>query len=304
MHEFSLRRRAVSGTTPRLQEWGIDSEYGVLHDVLIGPVDHFSWKNGNASARRAERLGMSFDHKVAAAQHQEMLDAYRHAGVTTHLIAADNRLPYQIYGRDSSVMTPWGPIITQMYSPWRRGEWVPILNKYAELNIPIFDVITAGTLEGGDFMVLEPGVILCGYSGERTSPQGFMQMKSWIEQEGWEVKGYQFDPFFLHIDVMVAMLAEKLAAVCVDAVEPELVQWFKKRNIEIINIPFPQVLELGVNVVALGNDRVMLPKANTGLAAKCRAHGLEVIDPDISMISPGGGGVHCMCQPLKRAPSR
>lgn len=304
MREFSLRRRAVNGTTPPLQDWGIDSEYGVLRDVLIGPVDNFSWKTGNASARRAERLGMSFDHRVASAQHREMLDAYRHAGVTTHLIPADKSLPYQIYGRDSSVMTPWGPIITQMYSPWRRGEWVPILNKYAELNIPIFDVITAGTLEGGDFMVLEPGVILCGYSGERTSPQGFMQMKSWIEREGWEVKGYQFDPFFLHIDVMVAMLAEKLAAVCIDAVEPELVQWFKHRNIEIIDIPFPQVLELGVNVVALGNDRVMLPKANTGLAAKCRAQGLEVIDPDISMISPGGGGVHCMCQPLKRDSSR
>ncbi|WP_250459416.1 dimethylarginine dimethylaminohydrolase family protein [Microbulbifer litoralis] len=300
MSEFTLKRRSDEGGTRPLQDWGMDSEYGPLRDVLIGPVDNFSWRTGNASARRAERLGLQFDHKVAAAQHAEMLDAYRHAGVNTHLIPADSSLPYQIYGRDSSVMTPWGPIVTQMYSPWRRGEWAPIVKKYAELDIPIYDIVTAGSLEGGDFMVLEPGVILCGYSGERTSEAGFRQMKRWIEKEGWEVVGYPFDPFFLHIDVLVAMLAEKLAAICIDAVEPELVQWFRDRNIEIIDIPFPQVLELGVNVVALGNDRVMLPEANRGLAEKCRAHGLEVIDPDISMITPGGGGVHCMCQPLRR----
>jgi N-dimethylarginine dimethylaminohydrolase len=59
-------------------------------------------------------------------------------------------------------------------------------------------------------------------------------------------------------------------------------------------------MKLGVNVVALGNDRVMLPAENTELKAQCLARGLEVFDPDISMIAPGGGGVHCMCQPLKR----
>jgi len=33
------------------------------------------------------------------------------------------------------------------------------------------------------------------------------------------------------------------------------------------------------------------------------ARGLTVLDPDIGMITKGGGGgVHCMCQPLKRRP--
>ena len=303
MSEFTYKHRNDSGNTARLDNWGIDSEYGVLTDLLVGPIDNYTWQMGNAASRRSVRLGRQFDAAVAKRQHQEMLDAYKHAGVKTHLLPADENLPYQLYARDSSVMTPWGPIVTQMYSPWRRGEWVDVVKTYQQLDIPIYDIITAGSLEGGDFMVLEPGVILCGYSGERTSPQGFHQMKSWIEKEGWEVKGYEFDPYFLHIDVLVAALAEKLVAVCVDAVEPELVQWFKSRNFEIIDISYPQVMELGVNVVALGNDRVMLPSDNTELKEKCRAHGLEVIDPDISMITAGGGGVHCMCQPLARKPA-
>ncbi|AQQ66238.1 MULTISPECIES: dimethylarginine dimethylaminohydrolase family protein [Microbulbifer] len=303
MTEFTYKHRKDNGNTEALKRWGIDSEYGVLTDLLVGPIDHYTWQMGNAASRRSVRLGREFDATVAKRQHQEMLDAYKQAGVNTHLLPADGNLPYQLYARDSSVMTPWGPIVTQMYSPWRRGEWVDVVKTYQKLDIPIYDIITAGSLEGGDFMVLEPGVILCGYSGERTSPQGFNQMKSWIEKEGWEVKGYQFDPYFLHLDVLVAALAEKLVAVCVDAVEPELVQWFKDRNFEIIDISYPQVMELGVNVVALGNDRVMLPADNTELKEKCRAHGLQVIDPDISMITAGGGGVHCMCQPLARKPA-
>ncbi|WP_226703295.1 dimethylarginine dimethylaminohydrolase family protein [Microbulbifer elongatus] len=303
MTEFTYKHRNEDGNTAPLKNWGIDSEYGVLTDLLVGPIDNYTWQMGNAASRRSVRLGRQFDAAVAKRQHQEMLDAYKHAGVTTHLLPADSNLPYQLYARDSSVMTPWGPIVTQMYSPWRRGEWVDVVKTYQKLDIPIYDIITAGSLEGGDFMVLEPDVILCGYSGERTSPQGFNQMKSWIEKEGWEVKGYEFDPYFLHIDVLVAALAEKLVAVCVDAVEPELVQWFKSRNFEIIDISYPQVMELGVNVVALGNDRVMLPSDNTELKEKCRAHGLDVIDPDISMITAGGGGVHCMCQPLARKPA-
>jgi N-dimethylarginine dimethylaminohydrolase len=78
--------------------------------------------------------------------------------------------------------------------------------------------------------------------------------------------------------------------------------WLKRRGFELIDIGHRQVLELGLNVVALGNDRVLMPAGNDDLAAQCRAHGLEVLDPDLSMITPAGGGVHCICQPLRRDP--
>lgn len=303
MNTLNLRHRSTTGNSNKLQRWGLDSEYGVLRDLLVGPIDHFKWQASNATARNSIRQGIVFDHATARTQYNEMLDAYRSAGVTTHQLEADADLPYQIYARDSSVMTPWGPIITQMYYPTRRGEWPALLKFYQQMDIPIFDVITAGSFEGGDFMVLEPGAVLCGYSGERTSAAGFNQMKSWFEAEGWEVCAYQFDPYFLHLDVMVAMLADKLAAVCTQAVDKSLLDWFKARNIEVIDISFAQLSNLGVNVVALGNDRVILPAANTELKDKCRAHGLEVFDPDISMITPGGGGMHCMCQALHRYPA-
>lgn len=300
---MTLTHRQAHGGSAVLADWGMDSEYGRMSDVLLGPMDHYQWQTGNAMARRSLRLGRQYDRNAARAQYAEMLDAYHQAGVTTHVLEPDPALPYQLYARDSSVMTPWGPIITQMYSPWRRGEWKAVLEFYQGAGIPLYDIVTAGTLEGGDFMVLEPGLIVCGSSGERTSEEGLAQLRSWVEAEGWEFRSYRFDPYFLHLDVKLAMLSHKLAAACIDALEQEFVDWLRGRGIELIDISYRAMLELGCNVVALGDDRVLLPRDNTELATRCRAHGLTVIDPEVSMFTAGGGGVHCMCQPLRREPA-
>jgi N-dimethylarginine dimethylaminohydrolase len=157
-----LRTRVEGGGTPRLERWGVDSEYGRLREVLVGPIDHFSWRGGNAVAQRSERVGLKFDFETARAQYGEMLDAYRRAGVSVHILPPDPLLPYQIFARDSSAMTPWGALILQTQKPYRRGEYAACIQFYADREIPIYDCITAGNLEGGDFMVLKPGVAACG----------------------------------------------------------------------------------------------------------------------------------------------
>ena len=98
------------------------------------------------------------------------------------------------------------------------------------------------------------------------------------------------------------MLAPKLAAVCLECTDPDVVAWLKGKQIEIVPVPFQDTIELGCNVVALGDDRVLLPEKSTVLKEKLKALGMEIFDPDVSMITQGGGGVHCMCQPLRRDP--
>jgi len=53
-------------------------------------------------------------------------------------------------------------------------------------------------------------------------------------------------------------------------------------------------------VVALGQDRVLSPLGAADLNGKMRAAGFKVYDPDMTMFTRAGGGVHCMCQPLRR----
>lgn len=297
---MQLRVRLDGGGTARPARWGVDSEFGTLRDVLVGPIDHFSWQAGNAVAQRAERIGLRFDFGVARRQYREMLDAYRQAQVLVHILPATPGLPYQIFARDSSVMTPWGAVIMQLEKAYRRGEYAACLRFYLDADIPIYDLITAGNVEGGDFMVLQPGVAACGYSGERSIEPAVRQLQSWFEAEGWELHTYAFDPHFLHLDVQMGMLAEGLAVVCVEAVEPKLVDWLRSKRIRVISVPYSDAMQLGTNVVALGEDRVLVPASSKNLIAACRAEGLTVYDPDVSMIGNGGGAVHCMCQPLKR----
>jgi N-dimethylarginine dimethylaminohydrolase len=297
---MQLRTRIEGGGTPRPSRWGVDSEYGVLRDVLVGPVEHFDWRLGNAVAERSARVGLQFDFATAERQYGEMVDAFRQAAVNVHYLPAEPDLPYQIFARDSSVMTPWGAIIMQLQKPYRRGEYAACLRFYLQHEIPIFDLVSAGNAEGGDFMVLQPGVAACGFSGERSIEPAVRQLQRWFEAEGWEFHTYAFDPHFLHLDVQLGMIAEGLAVVCVEAVEPRFVAWLESKRIRIIAIPYGDAMQLGTNVVALGNERVLVPASSRQLIAACRAEGLTVYDPDVSMIGNGGGAVHCMTQALRR----
>jgi N-dimethylarginine dimethylaminohydrolase len=299
-----LRHRREGGGTQTLKEWGANSDYGVLRDVLLGPPDHFRWLETSSVSKKSLRRGLPFDSAVAVKQHAEMVDAYRSAGVTLHFHEPDPNLPLQVFARDSSVMTPYGAFITNMAQWWRRGENFAAIRTYERLGIPIYDMITAGTFEGGDFDIIEPGCVLIGWEGDEGRSQrcAALQLQSWFEGEGWEVKLIDIDPYYVHIDIMVAMLAPKLAAVCVESTDPEIVRWLRDKKIELIEVPFQDTMALGCNVVALGNDRVLLPQTSACLKEQLRARGFEIYDPDISMISSGGGGVHCMCQPLRRDP--
>ena len=120
--EFSLRRREPGGKTAALQRWGVDCEYGVLRDVLLGPADHYRWRETSSVSKKSIRRNLHFDADVARRQHAEMISAYRSADVQVHLHEPDPALPYQIFARDSSIMTPYGAIITSMANWWRRGE--------------------------------------------------------------------------------------------------------------------------------------------------------------------------------------
>ena len=304
----ALHARERGGGSPRSERWGIDSEYGLLRDVLLGGPDSFRWlgeENAQYSAlvRETLRRGYRFDRELALRQHAEMVDAYREAGVSVHFLDAPDELPYAVYARDSNFMTPFGGVVTQLASPRRRGEYANVLRFYLEHDIPVYDLVSAGNFEGGDFNMIEPGSVIIGYTGLRGEEVSARQVGGWMQDEGIEVLYAPIDEYYVHIDLMVCMLAEKLCAVCLDTTAPEVVGWLKDRKIEIVPVGFRETMALGCNVVALGGDRVLSTTAAPELNSKLRALGFTVYEPDISQFQLAGGGVHCMCQPLRRDPA-
>ena len=299
---FSLKMRNPLGETPKLNFWGSRCEYDTLTDVLLGPVEHYQWLKTSSLSKKSIRRGIVFDSDVAKEQYNEMKTAYLSAGVNVHALESDPELPYQIFARDSSFMTPFGAVITNMAQPWRKGENFRAIETYAKLNIPIYDYVTAGTFEGGDFNIIEPGCALIGWEGSegRSEENAALQIKKWFQSEGWEIFMIDLDPFYVHIDLMVVMLAEKLAAVCLETTDPSVIKWLKAKKIKLISVPFLETMALGCNVVSLGNDRVILPENSYTLGKVLRAEGFTVYNPRVDMITQGGGGIHCMCQSLRR----
>jgi N-dimethylarginine dimethylaminohydrolase len=283
--------------------WGADSEYGRLRDVLLGPPDNFHWLPTSTISKATLASGAKFDRELALSQHRELVSVYESAGVRVHMLEPDPALPYQVFARDSSVMTPDGAVVTQMSQPWRRGEYAAVIRFYQENEIPIAGTITAGSLEGGDVCMVEPGVMLIGNGEERTTVEAARQLAARVEAAGWEVRIEPIPSQFLHIDVLVSILAPKLAAVCVESASGGLVAWLRDKGFEILEVSTADAFKLGVNAISLGDGRVLSSAGSGRLNEELRGLGLEVFDPDLSMFTQGGGGAHCLAQALDREPA-
>jgi N-dimethylarginine dimethylaminohydrolase len=283
--------------------WGADSETGVLRDVLLCPPDNFRWGPTSVISKATLASGRTFDHEAARGQHADLVKAYTEVGVTCHFVEPDPALPYQVFTRDSSVMTPWGAFITSPKQQWRRGEYAAPLSFYQESGVPIWQMATAGAIEGGDVMLVEPGCVVIGNGEERTERPAALQLAAFFEAEGWEARVEPIPGIFVHIDVLMAVVAPKLAAVCTEIVSGGLVRWLTDKGFEILDVPPEDAFALGVNAMGLGNDRVLTGAGARTLNDQMEAHGLELLAPDLEMFTLGGGGAHCLGQALHREPA-
>lgn len=294
-----MNERTGAGANPE-PLWGVDSETGRLLDVLVGPPDNFRWMPTSAISRATLEAGHRFDRDLAHRQHAEMVAGYRDAGVRVHDLEPDPALVYQVFSRDSSVMTPSGPVITQLHQWWRRGEYAEVIRFYQANDIPIRAMVTAGALEGGDVMILEPGCAVIGAAETRSQEVGARQLAGWLAEEGWEVRVEPIPERYVHMDVLLAVLADRVAAACVDVLSAGLVGWLRERGFDLIEVPAEEAFKLGANAMSLGNERVLSVAGAEGLNGALRARGLDVIEVDLSMFTLGGGGAHCLAQALRR----
>ncbi|WP_424979207.1 dimethylarginine dimethylaminohydrolase family protein [Leisingera sp. S232] len=294
----------MDASTPTAKRWGINNDYAKLTDALLGKPEYFKWVDAGPLIGRtlanAHKTGVQFDLQLAMKQHAEMVSIYEDAGVTCHYLDSDEVLHRNFFARDSSAMTPWGALICHMQLKCRRADYATAIKFYQDNDIPIWKFATAGHFEGGDFNIIEPGRVLIGYCGERSEKEGAEQVAGFVRAEGWEAVVAPISREFVHMDGLIVPLADKLAVACIDAMEPWLVDVVKGWRIEIVDVSYAEAKNLGVNLVALGDGKVLSMAGAKKLNAKMRALGFEVYDPDMSMFTLGGGGVHCLSQALCR----
>lgn len=282
------------------EAWGVDSEYGRLLDVLVCRPDNFRWRATSAITEATLDAGHKLDPELAASQHAALVSAYEEAGVRVHFLDPDPALPYQVFSRDSSTMGPNGTVVTQPAQWWRRGEYAPVIRFHQEAEIPIRGMVTAGSLEGGDVMIVEPGSVVIGAGETRTQRVAADQLAGWFREDGWEARVQPIPERYVHIDVLMAVVAEKLAAVCSEVLPGATVDWLKGKGFDLIEVSEEQAFTLGANAISLGSGRVLSASGAEELNGALRARGLEVIELDLTMFTLGGGGPHCLSQALAR----
>jgi len=277
--------------------WSVASETGRLADVLVCPPDHYRWIPTNSIARRSLAGAEQPAPLALAAQHRELVHALEQGGARVHVLPPEPHLPYMAYTRDPAVVTPWGPVLGQLERPQRRGEYAATLDFHGGA---MWRKSSAGTLEGGDVHIIRPGLAVIGASGGRTDLAGAEQLAAWLRAEGWEVRIEPFDEHFLHLDVLFCMAAPGLAVACLEVLDPDFVRYLAEHGILCLPVPYRDAMQLGCNIISLGNGRVISARSSTALNAALRAEGLEVLDPELALFAAGGGGPHCLTCPLKR----
>jgi N-dimethylarginine dimethylaminohydrolase len=281
-------------------QWGVNSEYGVLREVMLSGPRHLEMVPCNTVTRANLAAGLNCETNRAVQQHDALVRTLERAGVRCRHVRSVPGLTDLTFTRDSSLMTPWGLVLLRLAAEHRRGEAEQVRAAAEAWGVPIFAKIQDGTVEGGDVCLIRPGLVAIGWSGERTTLQGAEALAAIFEARGWRALLTRFDPHFLHLDTLFTMVDRNRAVACVEALDDGFLATVADLDIGLIQASELEVAMLGPNLLSLGRGRVLSAADNHRINGELERLGYDVLTADIDQFTRCGGGVHCLTMPLIR----
>ncbi len=267
-------------------------------------------------------------------------DEVAHRSIVTSLLRADDflidPLPNLLFTRDSSVWLPGRVAVTSLAMPARVRETQ--LTDLIYRHHPRFDGVERlhgphlEHLEGGDVLLLAPGVMAVGV-GERTTPAGFERFARQVLAGGLArtvlAVPIAQERATMHLDTIVTMVdvdtvviypnvADHLRAFPVTwadddlAVGPE--QSFFAAAADAMGIDTLHQIDTGLdpvtaereqwddgnNTLAIGPRLAVAYERNEQTNGRLEHHGIEVVAISGSELGSGRGGPRCMSCPIER----
>jgi N-dimethylarginine dimethylaminohydrolase len=302
--DLAAARQGGSRTLPAQPRtrWGVDSEYGVLRDVMICEPDHLEVIPCNTVARDSLAQGLACCPDEAARQHRLFASTLAGEGVRCHLVPPSPGFADLAFTRDSTLMTPWGLLELNLAERHRTGEGAHVAAAAARWGVSLLGSLGEGRIEGGDVCLVRPGIAAIGWSGGRTDDAGALALARFFQAHGWRTILTRFHRHFLHLDTLFTMLDRDRAVGCIEALEPDFLAEIAALGISIVPVSEAEVARLGANIFSLGAGRLLTSRENGRLNDELTRLGYLVTALDIGQFTRCGGGMHCLTMPLARLP--
>jgi N-dimethylarginine dimethylaminohydrolase len=296
------------------EAWGAHDEVGPLQRALVRPPGaELEQIRGDAYDQRADALvdpeGRWYwtgraapDLERVASQHAALVSALRDEGVqVTVADSLGGGFVKSMYVRDPLLTVPGGAVIARMGVRMRRGEEPAVTRLIAELGMPILATITGtGTVEGGSFVKLRPGLAAFGVS-IRCNRAGALQLQEILARIGWRLLLVPIPGYSIHLDGHLAMVDRRRALVDVERLSYEFLQTLRAEGIELIAAHEGE--EWALNALCLRPGRVLMSGDAPRTAQALEREGVEVVTVEYDEIHKNGGGVHCSTIELVREPA-
>lgn len=294
------------------ESWGAHDEVGVLRRVLVRrPGAELEQIRGDAYDERADALvdpdgGWYWtgreppDLERVAAQHAGLVSALRDEGVAV-AEPLGGRFVKSMYVRDPLLTVPGGGVIARMAVRMRRGEEPAMTRAVAEQGMPILGTITGtGTVEGGSFVKLRPGLAAYGVS-IRCNRAGAAQLEEILARIGWRLLLVPIPGYSIHLDGHLAMIDRHRALVDVEHLSYEFLQTLRAEGFELIAAHEGE--DWALNALCVRPGRVLMSADAPRTAQALERAGVEVVPVEYDEIHRNGGGVHCSTIELVREPA-
>jgi len=275
------------------------NSHGALRSILLCKPDYYEICDFSEVASQHLKEGFVVSRKAAFEQHQEFTEVFRQLRIDIKWQVARLGHPDQVATRDFGVNTAKGVLIGNFRYADNEGDTELAIETLEQLKVPMVGRVIQGSLEGGDCWYLDEQTLVIGI-GNRSTMEGVKEAEKILEPFDIKVIPVQFEAKWNHLDMIFSVVADKTVMLCPEALPDDFLKYLKNEKYEIITIPGKAVFDGTINLLALGDEKVLSFKENKLGNEKLRALGLEVFDPHLSQFLMGGSGPHCLSFELIR----
>jgi N-dimethylarginine dimethylaminohydrolase len=268
------------------------NEYGKLKKVVVVSPENMQI-NEIINETQKHFLKENIDIDKAVSQHKAFVEALEDNGSEVIHLQPSPEFNEQVFTRDIGFTIHDQFFVASMNTDVRRGEVKTLKHWLEENEVPYTELLHS--IEGGDVLVDEENIWI-GVSG-RTNQLAIQSLRNQLTP--YTVHELPLREDILHLDCVFTIISSEWALVYPPAFSDGDLETIKK-HYNIITVTDEEQFQMGPNVLAIGDGKIISLTQNQALNKRIRAEGFDVMELDLSEIIKSGGSFRCCTLPLIR----